>query len=134
MCYNYGTCMPITTDAQTVDEARRRPRLTAPGVVYVESGSVKSLQDIDNNNANARFTADLAAGDIVRIDGTTKKDVRVTEIVSDTEFKTDTLTDHLDASSAENYEVLKCAAGREDENGAVVPDEHALAYLSLIHI
>ena len=129
VCYNYGTCMPITTDAQTVDEARRRPRLTAPGVVYVEAGSVKSLQDIDNNNANARFTADLAAGDIVRIDGTTKKDVRVTEIVSDTEFKTDTLTDHLDASSAENYEVLKCAAGREDENGAVVPDEHALAYL-----
>ena len=42
VCYNYGKCMPITTDATTVAEAQRRPQLVAPGLVSYDASSLRS--------------------------------------------------------------------------------------------
>ena len=156
VCYNYGKCMPITTDATTVAEAQRRPQLVAPGLVSYDASefTLSAEQDPYDGNRNARFTVDVEAGDIVRLlvdpaDDTTWKDIRVTRIVSDTVLISDFPTDVFGAgATAVNYRILKCAAGRRMGSDASThdlrttsgsdgrvnarglgPDEHANAYL-----
>ena len=149
VCYNYGKCLPITTDATTVAEAQRRPQLTAPGLVTYDLSAFKLMasQDPSDGNRNAEFTHDVTPGDIIRIlvggtgDPTAWKDIRVTRVLSNTEL----ITDYAVAiSGSANYRVLKCAAGRRlgddhderddstlayaNERG-LGPDEHASAYL-----
>ena len=143
VCYNYGKCMPITTDATTVSEAQKRPQLTAPGLVQFDksTATLTSVIDPKDGNRNAKFTSDVEPGDIIRVMKTGGSvDIRVTGITSDTELLTDYLDDvALPPSTAYNYKILKCAAGRIDganhdaidnSGGAAhVPDESALAYL-----
>jgi len=147
VCYNYGKCMPITTDATTVAEAQRRPQLTAPGKVTYDKANFKlsAAQDPYDGNRNAKFTSDVEPGDIIRIlvtlaDPTTWKDIRVTRILSDTELISDY---RLDITADVNYRILKCAAGRRygashdartgtskpENSRGLASDEHALAYL-----
>ena len=156
VCYNYGKCMPITTDATTVAEAQRRPQLVAPGLVSYDASefTLSAEQDPYDGNRNARFTVDVEAGDIVRLlvdpaDDTTWKDIRVTRIVSDTVLISDFPPDVFGAGATSvNYRILKCAAGRRMGSDASThdlrttsgsdsrvnarglgPDEHANAYL-----
>ena len=147
VCYNYGKCMPITTDATTVAEAQRRPQLTAPGLVTYDANSFKltAAQDPYDGNRNAKFTSDVEPGDIIRLlitpgDPTTWKDIRVTRILSDTELISDYQNTIV---GSPNYRILKCAAGRRygtnhdartgsylpENSRGLAPDEHALAYL-----
>uniref|UniRef100_A0A7S0X795 Uncharacterized protein n=1 Tax=Mantoniella antarctica TaxID=81844 RepID=A0A7S0X795_9CHLO len=146
VCYNYGKCMPITTDATTVAEAQQRPQLTAPGLVTYATYRLSATQDPFDGNRNAKFTSDVEPGDIIRIlvtldDDTTWKDIRVTRILSDTELISD-YAFPVNAASY-NYRILKCAAGRRygtnhdartginppANTRGLAPDEHALAYL-----
>ena len=148
VCYNYGKCMPITTDATTVAEAQRRPQLTAPGLVTYDATNFKltAVQDPSDVNRNAEFNTDVEPGDIIRIlvggmAGPTQwVDIRVTRVLSNTELISDYNTA---VSVAANYRIMKCAAGRRmgdkhDERNitnapansrGVGPDEHAAAYL-----
>ena len=141
VCYNYGKCMPITTDATTVSEAQKRPQLTAPGLVKYDKSTYTLTSEIDPNdgNRNAKFNSDVEPGDIIRIMKTSGSvDIRVTGITSDTELLSDYLDD-VDASTAYNYKILKCAAGRiggdkhdaiDNTGGAMhIPDDSPLAYL-----
>ena len=141
VCYNYGKCMPITTDATTVSEAQKRPQLTAPGLVQFDksTATLTSVIDPNDGNRNAKFTSDVEPGDIIRVMKTGGSvDIRVTGITSDTELLSDYLDD-VDTTTAYNYKILKCAAGRIDGanhdaidntgGAAHVPDESALAYL-----
>ena len=154
VCYNYGKCVPITTDATTVAEAQRRPQLTAPGVVYYDSTTFKltAAQDPADGNRNAEFNTDVEPGDIVRLlvngtsDPTAWRDVRVSRVLSNVELLSDySAADVCSSASPCNYRVLKCAAGRRlgDDHDArnddaptahansrgLGPDEHQLAYL-----
>jgi hypothetical protein len=115
VCYNYGKCMPITTDATTVAEAQQRPQLTAPGLVTYATYRLLATQDPFDGNRNAKFTSDVEPGDIIRIlvtldNDMTWKDIRVTRILSDTELISD-YAFPVNAASY-NYRILKCAAGR----------------------
>lgn len=145
VCYNYGKCMPITTDATTVAEAQRRPQLTAPGLVTYAGYTLTAAQDPFDGNRNAKFTTDVEPGDIVRIlvdvnDDTTWRDIRVARVLSDTVLVSDA---EATVTTGVNYRILKCAAGRRygnDHNAnsgnflpanprGLAPDDHALAYL-----
>jgi len=152
VCYNYGKCVPITTDATTVAEAQRRPQLTASGVVYYDAATFKltASQDAADGNRNAEFNNDVEPGDIVRLlvggtaDPTAWRDVRVSRVLSNVELLSDYASDVCSSASPCNYRVLKCAAGRRlgddhDERNddtlthansrGIGPDEHQLAYL-----
>jgi hypothetical protein len=157
VCYNYGKCLPITTDATTPAAAERRPQMNAPGLVQYDVSTFKltAAQDPADGNRNAKFTSDVDPGDIVRLmvdgagtdgEGDGKwKDIRVARIVSDTELISD-YAQAIDTSTpggSFNYRILKCAAGRrygvnhDDTSGSylpanskgLAPDETALAYL-----
>ena len=148
VCYNYGKCVPISSFATTNEEAEERPQVSGPGLVSYNSDSyaLTATQDPDDGNKNAKFTADVAPGDIIRIlvdgaGGTDDVDIRVTRIVSDTELISD--YDLTDISGSHNYRILKCAAGRRagtnhDAQGGnndpansqgLMPDDHKYAYL-----
>jgi hypothetical protein len=152
VCYNYGKCLPITSDATTVAEAQKRPQLTAPGLVSYDLANYQltSVQDPYDSNRNAKFTSDVTPGDIIRIlvdgtgDATKWKDIRVTRIVSDTELLSD--YEHPISPTTSpccNYRILKCAAGRRygtdhdtvdgvelpNNSNGLAPDDTALAYL-----
>ena len=116
VCYNYGKCVPIPTDATTVAEAQRRPQLTAPGVVYYDATTFKltAAQDAADGNRNAEFNTDVEPGDIVRLlvggtsDPTAWRDVRVTRVLSNVELLSDyAAADVCSSASPCNYRVLK---------------------------
>mmetsp|Transcript_10688 Transcript_10688/g.12494 ORF Transcript_10688/g.12494 Transcript_10688/m.12494 type:complete len:1506 (+) Transcript_10688:181-4698(+) len=149
VCYNYGKCLPITSDATTVAEAQKRPQITAPGLVTWDKATfyLTATQDPYDANRNAKFTTDVEPGDIIRIlvdgqDATKWKDIRVIRIVSDTKL----VSDYDEAFSGSwNYRILKCAAGRRYGNNhdfttgtiprnpqnkrGLVADDEPLAYL-----
>jgi len=153
VCYNHGKCLPISSFATTVAEAERRPHLTAPGLVTYDTTTFKltSVQDPNDANRNAQFTTDVTPGDIIRImvggeDGTLTAhtqfvDIRVTRVLSDTSLISD--YDIASVTTAVNYRILKCAAGRrhgsnhDATSGSFAPqntkgfvaEDHALAYV-----
>lgn len=152
VCYNHGKCMSITTDATTIAEASYRPKLTAPGLVEWDADTMllTSAPDPDDSNRDAKFTSDVSPGDIVRLldplGGSDDYDIRVVRVLSDTSLVSDSRLSSV-TSTARNYQILKCAAGKRGGVGHtdslgdtttvgrlppyedIVPDEHPLAYL-----
>ena len=43
VCYNYGKCLAISSDAATVADASKRPQITAPGLVTLVTGTPGTL-------------------------------------------------------------------------------------------
>jgi hypothetical protein len=151
VCYNHGKCQSITSDATTIAEASNRPKLTAPGLVEWDATTMllTSAPDPEDSNRDAKFTSDVSPGDIIRLldplGGDDDYDIRVVRVVSDTSLVSDSRLASL-VTTARNYQILKCAAGRRggvghsdsigDNTAAagvpyedIVPDEHPLAYL-----
>ena len=152
VCYNHGKCMSITTDATTIAEASYRPKLTAPGLVEWDADTMllTSAPDPDDSNRDAKFTSDVSPGDIVRLldplGGSDDYDIRVVRVLSDTPLVSDSRLSSV-TSTARNYQILKCAAGKRGGVGHtdslgdtttvgrlppyedIVPDEPPLAYL-----
>ena len=119
VCYNHGTCMAISSDAQSGTDGAKRPHNVGNAVIsYPDptSGLVTSTPDIVNGNAVSAFLTTLAPGYIVRalVDVTQPEeyvfDLRVSQVVSDTTFYTDSQADF--ESTSYNYIILPCAAGR----------------------
>ena len=129
VCYNYGKCVPITTDATTVAEAQRRPpaHRARRGVLRLNDVRLTAAQDPADGNRNAEFNTDVEPGDIVRLlvngtsDPTAWRDVRVSRVLSNVELLSDySAADVCSSASPCNYRVLKCAAGRRlgDDHGS----------------
>ena len=148
VCYNFGKCVGISSFATTQAEAEERPQISGPGLATYDyqTYTLTASQDPNDGNRNAKFTSDVAPGDIIRLlvsgpGGSDDVDIRVTRIVSDTELVSD--YDLKDVTGAHNYRILKCAAGRRSgashsaTNGnndpansqGLMPDDNALAYV-----
>jgi hypothetical protein len=139
VCYNHGTCLSISSGAQSTADGAMRPNVTGTGVLAQFTaaasgigGTVTSAAD-PVTSATSSFTTSLKAGDIIRaaVPGAPPGDggwldMRVSSIVSDSVFTTDSnlLADgalsplvnvsllNVSPSGGLNYWVLKCAAGR----------------------
>ena len=126
VCYNHGTCMAISSDAQSGTDGAMRPHNVGNGVIGYDTTShvVTSTPDPDNGMAVSAFLTTLAPGYIVRAvdytDATNYVDLRVAQVLSDTTFYSDSLVDfsllatspNSLLSSVVNYLILPCAAGR----------------------
>ena len=156
VCYNHGKCLSISTGAQSAADGALRPNATGTGLLAsfaagtagitpaptgAVGGTVTSTTD--GTGMGSTFTTSLSAGDVVRVAmpgagsawGEEKYlDMRVSAVLSDTQF----VTDSMQLAGAPNsplitnaffgtglsYYVMKCAAGRRFDSPTLGP--HAL--------
>ena len=127
VCYNHGTCMAISSDAQSSSDGATRPHYVGNGVIGYDSSThlVTSSPDPDNGKAVSAFLTTLTPGYIVRAvdyyDPNNYVDLRVAQVLSDTTFYTDSIVADITSLNTSpnsllpyvvNYLILPCAAGR----------------------